>query len=123
MRICHITSASFPPEEGIGNYIYGLSTQLIKKGHHVTVITRSSRGKKQNEFFGNIEIIRAPFIPLYPLYMKIHSIFVNTLFKSLESKFDIVHIHSPLSPMIHTTLPVIATIHTPMKTDTRASFN
>jgi len=123
MRICHITSAAFPPEEGIGNYVYGLSTQLIKKGHTVTIITRGSGRKKQKEIIDGIEIIRAPFLPIYPLYMVIHTLFVNKLFKSLESKFDIVHIHSPLSPMIHTTLPVIATIHTPMKTDTRASFN
>ena len=123
MRICHITSASFPPEEGIGNYVYGLSTQLIKKGHTVTIITRSSRGKKHNEQIDNIQIIRVPYLPIYPLYMKIHSIFVNNLFKSLESKFDIVHIHSPLSPVVQTTLPIIATIHTPMKTDTKASYN
>jgi len=123
MRICQITSAAFPPEEGIGNYVYGLSTQLIKKGHSVTVITRGSRGKKQKETIDGIEIIRAPFLPMYPLYMKIHSIYVNKLFQSLESRFDIVHIHSPLSPIVDTKLPVLATIHTPMKTDTLASFN
>jgi glycosyltransferase involved in cell wall biosynthesis len=123
MRICQITSASFPPEEGIGNYVYGLSTQLIKKGHTVTIITRGSRGKKHHELVDNIEIIRVPFLPIYPLYMRIHSFFVNNLFKSLESKFDIVHIHSPLSPIVQTKLPVMATIHTPMKTDTQASYN
>lgn len=123
MRICQITSAAFPPEEGIGNYVYGLSTQLIKKGHTVTIITRGSSRKKQKEIIDGIEIIRAPFLPIYPLYMMIHTLFVNKLFKSLESRFDIVHIHSPLSPIVDTTLPVIATIHTPMKTDTLASFN
>jgi glycosyltransferase involved in cell wall biosynthesis len=123
MRICHITSASFPPEEGIGNYIYGLSNQLIKKGHTVTIITRGSSRKKQKEIIDGIEIIRAPFLPIYPLYMRIHTLFVNKLFKSLESRFEIVHIHSPLSPIVDTKLPIMATIHTPMKTDTLASFN
>lgn len=123
MRICHITSAAFPPEEGIGNYVYGLSTHLIKKGHTVTVITRSSPGKKPEETLDNIRIIRAPFLPIYPLYMTIHSLSMNRIFRSRETQFDIVHIHSPLVPDIRTTLPVIATIHTPMRTDTQASFN
>ena len=123
MHICQITSAAIPPEEGIGNYVYGLSDQLIKKGHNVTIITRGSKGKKQKEIFHNIEVIRAPFIPLYPIYMNVHKIFVNKIFKSMQSKFDIVHIHSPLSPLVNTSLPVIATIHTPMMTDHRASFN
>jgi glycosyltransferase involved in cell wall biosynthesis len=93
MRICQITSASLPPEEGIGNYVFGLSTQLINKGHDVTVITRSSLGKKPIEMVGDIKVIRALFLPIYPVYMNIHRIVVNNIFKSLESKFDIVHIH------------------------------
>jgi glycosyltransferase involved in cell wall biosynthesis len=123
MRICQITSAAFPPEEGIGNYVYGLSTQLIKKGHHVTIITRGSRKTPELEHLGNIEILRAPFLPVYPFYMKLHKIFLNSLFKAHEQNFDIVHIHSPLTPPLQTSLPIIATIHTPMKTDTEASFN
>ncbi len=123
MRICQITSASLPPEEGIGNYVNGLSRQFVKKGHTVTIITRGSKGKKQKEHYDGIEIIRIPFIPLYPFYMTIQKSLFNTAFKKIESNFDIVHIHSPLSPPIQTTLPTIATIHTPMKADTRASFN
>jgi glycosyltransferase involved in cell wall biosynthesis len=123
MRICQITSAAFPPEEGVGNYVTGLSTQLLKKGHTVTILTRGVRGKQPQETIEGITILRVPFFPIYPLYMKIQKILVNKLFKTLESRFDIVHIHSPLSPTIETTLPVIATIHTPMKTDTLASFH
>jgi len=123
MRICQITSAAFPPEEGIGNYIYGLSTQLLNKGHSVTILTRSSKGKKPREHLDNMQIIRVPFLRLYPFYMNIHSMMMNRVFRSLESQFDLVHIHSPLVPKIHTTLPTIATIHTPMKIDTLASFH
>lgn len=123
MRICQITSAAFPPEEGVGNYVFGLSTQLLKKGHTVTILTRGSRREKNHEIIDGIEIFRVPFFPVYPLYMKIQTNLVNKLFTTLESKFDIVHIHSPLSPILHTTIPVIATIHTPMKTDMLASFH
>ena len=89
-----VISAPFPPEEGIGNYVYGLSTKLIENGHKVTVITRGSRNKKQKEIIEDIEVIRALFIPIHPFYMYLHGIFVNRIFESLESEMDIVHLHT-----------------------------
>jgi len=114
MKICMILSNPFPPKEGIGYYTYNLSRKLIENGHKVVVITRGSWSKTQKEIFDDIEIIRTPFIPIYPFYIHIHELFVKKAFKSLESQIDIVHIHSPLPPPIKTTLPVILTIHTPM---------
>lgn len=109
-----ILSNPFPPKEGIGFYTYNLSRKLIENGHKVVVITRGSWNKTQKEIFDDIEIIRTPFIPIYPFYICIHELFVKKAFKSLESQIDIVHIHSPLPPPIKTTLPIILTIHTPM---------
>lgn len=119
MKICMVISTPFPPKEGIGYYTYNLSKKLIEKGHKVVVITRGSWYKTQREVFDGIEVIRAPFIPLYPFYLRVHGIFVNKVFKSLESQIDIVHIHSPLPPLIKTSLPVMITVHTPMLTDYR----
>jgi glycosyltransferase involved in cell wall biosynthesis len=52
MHICIIFSTPFPPREGIGNYVYGLSTILIEKCHKVTVIARGS-SKMKNDFVDN----------------------------------------------------------------------
>lgn len=117
MRICIITSASFPPEEGIGNYIYNLSKELIRKGHYVTIITRGS-SKLQEDNFEGIRLFRVPFFPVYPFHVQIHGIFVKKLFSSIQSDFDIVHFHTPLPSPFETNLPTITTVHTPMKTDT-----
>jgi len=117
MHICHVISVPFPPKEGIGTYVNSLSTKLIEKGHKITVITRGSLNGIQRDVVNSIEVIRAPFIPIYPIYMHIHGIFVNNAIKSLESKIDIVHIHTPLSPLIYTSHPILTTIHTPMLTD------
>lgn len=117
MRICVITSASFPPEEGIGNYIYNMSKELIRKGHHVTIITRGF-SKLQEEDFEGIRLFRVPFFPVYPFHVQVHGIFVKKLFSSIQSDFDIVHFHTPLPSPIETNLPTITTVHTPMKTDT-----
>jgi glycosyltransferase involved in cell wall biosynthesis len=119
MNICILISTPFPPEEGIGNYVYGISTKLIEAGHEVTVITRGSWNKTQREAIDGIKVIKAPYIPIYPFYMHLHGIFVNKIFKSIESQIDVVHIHSPLSPLIKTSLPLITTIHTPMLMDER----
>jgi glycosyltransferase involved in cell wall biosynthesis len=120
MHICILISTPFPPEEGIGNYVYGLSTKLIENGHKVTIITRGRWNKTQREVIDSIEVIKVRFIPLYPLYIHMHGIFVNKTFRSLESQIDIVHVHMPLSPFIKTSLPIITTIHTPMLIDSRS---
>jgi glycosyltransferase involved in cell wall biosynthesis len=118
MNICVITSAKFPPEEGIGNYIYNMSQQFIKKGHSVTVITRGGIHRTQKEDLDGIELYRVPFMPLYPLHVQIHGIFVKSLLKSISKDFDVIHFHTPLPPPISTVLPTVTTVHTPMKADT-----
>jgi glycosyltransferase involved in cell wall biosynthesis len=118
MNICVITSAKFPPEEGIGNYIYNMSKEFIRKGHNVTIITRGGIGRTHIDNFEGIELYRIPFLPLYPLHIQIHGIFMNYIFKEIESNFDVIHFHTPLPPIIKTSLPKITTVHTPMKTDT-----
>ena len=113
-----VLSNPFPPEEGIGYYVYNLSRNLIKKGHKVTIITRGSLRTEVNLIDG-IKVIRVPFIPIYPFYISIHGFFINKLFKSIETEFDLVHIHTPLSPIIRTSLPIVSTIHTSLIEDVR----
>mgnify|MGYP000855901162 FL=1 len=117
MHVCIVFSTPFPPREGIGNYVYNLSKQLILKGHKVTLITRGDLTFKKYKY-EDINILKPTFIPIYPFHVHFHKIFTDKLFKKLESSFDIVHIHSPLAPVISTNLPIISTFHTPMKTDT-----
>jgi glycosyltransferase involved in cell wall biosynthesis len=113
-------SLPVPSEEGIGNYVHGLSTKLIEKGHKVTIITRGNWNKTEREVIDGIEIIKVRFIPLYPFYIHLHGIFVNKIFRSLESHIDVVHVHTPLSPFIKTSLPLITTIHTSILTNIRS---
>jgi glycosyltransferase involved in cell wall biosynthesis len=119
MHICHVISVPFPPEEGIGNYVHNLSTKLIEKGHKVTVITRGNIGATQRESIDGINVIRAPFIPIYPFYIHFHGLFVKKIIKSMETQITILHFHSPLPPPIKTSIPMITTIHSPMLTDSR----
>lgn len=119
MNICIVYSTPWPPEEGIGNYVYNLSMKLTEKGHKITVITRGS-SKTEKQSTNGVEVIKAPFFPVYPFHVQVHGMFVNKIFASIESSFDILHIHTPLSPLIKTHLPIITTVHTPMLTDGRS---
>jgi len=119
MNICEIMSAPFPPSEGIGNYVYNLSKNLVGMGHKVTIITRGSMKSGTREIAEGIEVLRPTFVPLYPFHIRIHEAYANRLFKPMGEKFDIVHFHTPLPPVIETSLPVVTTVHTPMLEDTR----
>jgi glycosyltransferase involved in cell wall biosynthesis len=116
MKIAMIISNPFPPEEGIGYYTYNLAKKLIENGHEVTIITRGSL-KTEKFFFKGIQVIKVPFLPLYPFHVQIHGIFLNKFFKGIEDEFDLVHIHSPLAPIVKTDLPIISTIHTSLIED------
>lgn len=120
MNVCMVTSLPIPPEEGIGFYVYNLARHLRRKGHTVDVITRGNwHGTSINHQEG-ITIYRPPFVPIYPFHVHIHGIFVNRLVKDLEDEFDIVHVHTPLSPPVRTKLPIITTVHTTRKASSRS---
>jgi glycosyltransferase involved in cell wall biosynthesis len=110
----------FPPVSGgIGYYVYNLSKGLIKKGHKVTVITRGSTGRVEKEVVDGIDIFKATFFPIYPFHISLHGFFVNSLLKSLGPEFSLFHLHSPITPPIKTTLPIITTVHTAMRIDSK----
>jgi glycosyltransferase involved in cell wall biosynthesis len=110
----------FPPESGgIGYYVYSLSRKLLERGNEVTVFTRGSATKTKREVVDGIEVFKVSFFPIYPFHIWVHGIFVNTLLKSFESSSTLVHLHTPLSPPIKTSLPIITTVHTCMKFDAR----
>lgn len=110
MNILILISTSFPPQEGIGHYTYNLSKKLVEKGHKVTIITRGSLKSEKFEYYG-ITIIKLPFLPIYPFHVRFHGFFVNRYLKNHENEFDLINIHTPLSPVPQTKLPIVNTIH------------
>lgn len=113
-------TSEFPPiSGGVGYYVYNLSKKLLQRGHQVTVMTRGSANKTRKDVVDGIDVFRVSFFPLYPFHVWVHGVFVNRLFKSLEPKLTLVHLHTPLPPPIKTSLPIITTVHTPMKIDAR----
>lgn len=107
-----MVTSEFPPTiAGISHYVYNLSNSLTKKGHKVTVITRGSWKGLVTSCSKSINIYRLPYLHLYPFHAKIYQFFQSRIFRTLESNFDLVHVHHPFSPPINTTLPKVVTIH------------
>ncbi len=113
--------SEFPPKlGGVGSYVYYLSRTLVDKGHRITVITpKCSPTDLQSENVDGITILRVPFLPIYPFHIALLDFFTSKLFHSLEHTFTIVHSHTPKPLPVKTYLPVLTTVHTPMRVDGR----
>lgn len=114
MKICMVTSAALPPQEGIGHYVWNLSRYLVRQGHSVQIITRGQRGKPLYEVLQDIAVWRPRFYPVYPLHVHLHGFFVRRLVRRIEAEVDVFHLHTPLPPPISSSRPLLLTVHTPM---------
>jgi glycosyltransferase involved in cell wall biosynthesis len=117
MRIAMIISAPIPPREGIGFYTWNLAHQLTRQGHEVHIITRGCARNTRKEIIEKVTIWKPPFLPIYPLHVHFHSLFVDWLLGRLRPGFDLLHLHIPLVKHPKTKLPTLVTVHTPMKAD------
>jgi glycosyltransferase involved in cell wall biosynthesis len=113
-----MVNATFPPEEGIGYYVYNLSQRLLARGHRVTVVCRGEFTTERSRFDG-IEVVKAPLIPVYPFHMDLHGVFVNRVLRSMDADVDLVHVHEPLTPVVKTDTPMVTTIHTSVIEDAK----
>lgn len=115
-----MVAREFPPYPGgVGYYVHELSKKLYERGHEITVVTRGPPHKTVKTVVDGINVYYVNFLPVYPFHLWVHGVFVNRLLKSLEPKLTLIHLHSPITPLIRTNLPIITTVHTPMKVDAR----
>jgi glycosyltransferase involved in cell wall biosynthesis len=45
-------------------------------------------------------------------------LFVGRLVERLKGRFDLINAHTPLPPAVNTSLPLVTTVHSPMRSDT-----
>jgi alpha-maltose-1-phosphate synthase len=134
-----MVTSEFPPiTGGVGQYVSNLSQKMKEREHDVTVITRKRiviNKRKQNsglnssgffatdlcpkEYINGVLVHRVPYYPFFPMHASILTLSVNRLLRSLEKKFDIVHVHTPMPLPVITSIPLITTVHTPMLIDSK----
>ena len=120
MRIGMILSSPLPPREGIGFYAWNLARYLVQNGNQVHLITRGGLKLARPEVMDGITIWKPPFLPIYPLHVYFHNLFITDLLHRLEKDLDLLHLHTPLVILPKTNLPVLVTVHTPLKADLRS---
>ena len=120
MRIAMLTSLPFPPEEGVGYYVYNLSRELMSRGHSVTVVTRGRPLHAERLDVGGIDVVRLPHIPYFPLRVHMHGVLVGRFLRPQVDEYDLFHVHSPLVASPPPIAPILTTIHTPMMIAARA---
>ena len=116
MRICMICDNIPPVAAGPGYHVYGLSRKLVECKHQVAIVTRGSWKKRYCEdVINGITVYRVRFVPIYPFHLQLHGFFVSRFLKSIESNFDLVHMHNANIPFIKTSLPKVVTEHGTMR--------
>jgi glycosyltransferase involved in cell wall biosynthesis len=120
LRIALLTSVPLPPREGIGFHVVNLAAELRRRGHSPTIITRGSPRASVRAAIDGVPTVGLPFVPLYPIHVQLHGIAVNRYLDAHRAEFDLIHAHTPLVPVPAAGLPVVTTVHTPMRADTAA---
>jgi len=124
LRICVVSEYYFPVLGGITEHVYNTIKNFIQQGHEVTLLTSNAgdpgaRGKieglrivrvgKSREIYSNGSIARMTFS--WTLHKEVEKFFA-------QNEFDVVHIHSPLTPSLpllvqkYIRCPVVGTYHT-----------
>ena len=109
MRIGIVTQAYFPIHGGVTEHVHHTAIELEKRGHEVTIITANFN--RDDKKYDSHRVRRIGFDVTLPS----NGAFCNVTFGfrlaeqlrelEREKKFDLVHIHSPVDPI----LPLIAT--------------
>ncbi|MFC1496187.1 glycosyltransferase family 4 protein, partial [Candidatus Margulisiibacteriota bacterium] len=113
MKILQLTPYFYPHTGGTEKYVKDLSTELVKKGHEVTVITNNvpiSKKALAEEMMNGFKVIRLPAIDVayLPLTMAFN--------KKMCEGYDLVHCHAPAASFVRAVAgkidaPVMVTFH------------
>lgn len=92
MKILQTPIRFYPFIGGVENYVYYLSQELVKKGHHVKVICANEPNSPKEEIIDNITVKRVPYIGKLANTNITPSLPLEIL---REKEYDIMHTHLP----------------------------
>ena len=106
-----IYSTPFPPRDGIGNHVFSISKILVERGHEVLLVTRGSSPTGSRTEEENFQVIKTPFLPLYPFHISLQKLLFKKDYKKIMGQSDIVHYHTPLVPSFGPSANGVTTFH------------
>lgn len=121
MRIAFITNNRFPPREGIARHILEIARRLRARGHDPFILARgASLGGWRHERLEGIEVHHFPLVPIRPFHQHATHLVLQHWLDRGAMGAELLHVHLPLLPPLRTGLPIVATFHSPLLTDTAA---
>jgi glycosyltransferase involved in cell wall biosynthesis len=115
VRVGLLCSTPMPPEEGISTYVLHLAAELRRLGEAPVVLTRGHGLAAREEDLDGLRVVRLPYVPLHPLHVRAQEQLCARLWK--DWRLDLVHAHTPYPPRPPRELPLVVTVHTPMRAD------
>ncbi len=121
MRLAFLTNNAFPPREGIARHVFEVAQRLQQRGHEVTVLARGrSFAPWRESSVAGLRVRHYPHYPLQPFHHALARAELAGWLRAGADGADLLHAHLPLLPPLPTDLPIVATFHSPMLTDTGA---
>lgn len=121
MHIGIIFSTAVPPCDGIGTHVLNLAERLRQRGHEVTLFTRGNPSGTEIASFDGFKVVKPRYFRIPPFHLAAHKPFLLAALQQLPNKPDVLHLHSPLVPVLPHLWPMVVTVHTPMAVDTSYS--
>lgn len=121
MRIALLTNNRLPAREGIARHVVEIATRLARRGHEVTVVAQGEPfGRWVDRTEAGLSCRLYPSRPVRPFHQLLSRGPLNRWLAEVEHRLDVLHVHLPLLPPLRTIARVVATVHSPMLTDTAA---
>lgn len=120
MKVVLVASVPFPPEEGLGNYVWNLARRAAQAGHDAHVYTRGAGPKREAETREGVTLHRVPASRLYPVHVHLHARHLQRALDEEAADADVVHFHTPLPAPVRVRAPTLLTFHTPVLANFRA---
>lgn len=119
MRVALVTEYYYPHLGGVCEHVHHFGAELGRRGHHVDIITSRIPGVPERE--GVIRLGRS--VPWYINGSQSRITVGRSLGREMrrvlrEGRYDLVHVHSPLTPVLpmlaveEAEVPVVGTFHT-----------
>jgi glycosyltransferase involved in cell wall biosynthesis len=121
VRVALLTNNAMPPREGIGRHVLETARRLRRRGHDPFVLARGrSFGSWCRVDVEGIEVQRMPSFPIRPFHQHAARLVLDRWLRDGAMGAELLHVHLPLFPPLRTGLPIVATFHSPMLSDTGA---
>ena len=120
-RVALLTNNLFPPAEGIARHVLEIALRLDRRGFEPLIVARGTHALGwRRESIKGLPLLRYPHLPIKPFHHAFSRGPLQAWLDDGADGADLLHVHLPLLPPLHSRLQRVVTVHSPMLTDSAA---